>query len=187
MNKILDGINAFKETSTKITQAKVMSTWVMLCLLILCGIFINTSANSAKVYHCLQPNGTKAFQGRPCEKSKKTIAVTEQKNQLVPTEDEESEEKLDVLGKWTLQGISNSPDGELQTQKETISWAFFDNGQVTYKYEDSSAIYDYTHEGNIISMPDSPNKLFEIIKNEGNSAIWKTGTTYYFLKFSPVS
>jgi len=155
----------------------------ILCLLLLLTVFI-TPAHGAKVYHCLQPNGTKAYQGRPCEKDKKTVAVTEQKTQ--PKKTTGSSEKFSVIGKWTLDGISSSPDGELQTQPQTISWFFGENGKVTYQYEATSAVYDYTVEGKKINMPNSPNSSFEIIKNEGDKAVWKTGSTFYFLTLSSV-
>ena len=180
-DKKLDDIKGFKN----------ISTLVMFCLLLFSGILITTPASGAKVYHCLQPNGTKAFQGRPCEKDKKTVAVTEQKNSKrasnETSEEKDSIEKFSVIGKWTLKGISSTQNGELQTQEEKISWSFFDNGKVTYQYEDSSNIYDYTLDGKTINMPNSPNKSFEIIKNDSSSAIWKTGTTYYFLAFTSAS
>ena len=152
---------------------------------------MTTPAYSAKVYHCLQANGTKAFQGRPCEKGKKTVAVTEQKNSQKASSANQNgidpADKSSILGKWTLNGISSNLSGEIQTQDEKIAWAFFDNDKVTYQYDDTSTIYDYTFNGKVISMPDSPVSSFEIIKSEGTSAVWKTGTTYYFLTLSSVN
>lgn len=183
MNETLREGSAQKQASTPKPMA-VVSLLSLLCFLLFSTTSIITSAHGAKVYHCLQSNGTKAYQGRPCEKDKKTVAVTEQKIQR--EEPTTPEQQFSVIGKWTLKGISSSPDGELQTQPQTIAWVFGASGKVTYQYEDTSAVYDYTVEGKKINIPDSPNVLFEIIKNQGDTAVWKTGSTYYFLTLSSI-
>lgn len=178
-------MSIYKTPSSASTRFIRKPSWLtMICLLSLTSIFMILPANSAKVYHCLQSNGTKAFQGRPCEENKKTIAVTEQKNRKKSSDNQES--SLNIIGKWTLNGISSSPDGAIQTQEEKISWTFTAEGKVTYEYQGTSAVYDYTLEGEKINIPDSAVGSFEVIKNESDSAIWKTGTTYYFLTLSSV-
>lgn len=168
------------------TSIKKSSPLTMLCLSFLCGILMTTPVNSAKVYHCLQANGTKAYQGRPCEKDKKTVAVTEQKDRKNPSTSNDQKNTVSIVGKWTLDGISSSLDGPTQTQEEKISWTFSADGKVTYQYQDNAAEYDYTIEGKTINMPGSSIGSFIIIKNEGSSAVWKTGTTYYFLTLSSI-
>ena len=173
-----------EEKSTARFSVRLTLLLKSVCLSFLFSFFMITPVNAAKVYHCLQDNGTKGYQGRPCEEGKKTVAVTEQK--IAPTK-EEPIESLSIIGKWQLNGISSNLDGEIQTQKEKISWAFFDNGTVTYQYDDTNAVYDYTFEEKTINIPDSQNSSFEIIKSESNSAIWKTGETYYFLTLVPIT
>jgi len=172
-DKIFDGLSRAKKTQSS----------VLFCSL-LCSIFLITPANSAKVYHCLQANGTKGYQGRPCEKDKKTVAITEQKNRKNVSKNKTN--KLSIVGKWTLNGVSSTLEGEIQTQKEEISWTFNADGKVTYQYEDASVVYDYTTEGKKINMQGSSIGSFEIIKSQGSSAVWKTGTTYYFLTLSSI-
>lgn len=188
MNKMLRKGHA-QEQASLLAIAHPFATAISLLLMLLCilplsiGIII-PPAYGSKVYHCLQSNGTKAYQGRPCEKDKKTVAVTEQKSQGKKTNN--SSQQFSVTGKWTLKGISSSPDGELQTQPEKISWVFDGSGKVTYKYEATSKVYDYTVEGNKINIPNSPSGSYEIIKSQGDTAIWKTGSTYYFLTLSSI-